>query len=253
MKRATKKPAVLIFILLFLVVVGYVVHRTNKEPHMPPPLIYLIPEDYFGPVFVFFGQKDGVELQSDPLGQAVTVPENGVVKIKKDVRDVLGKSSESYRAAYMISLSESGKRKIFKIFVGTRRDEEGKFWEGFFDENSTLHKYSILPEHVGNFSYLPPELHSEPMIFNHDGCRHQGFTPYIDEVMTRKMTDQEAGTPACGKFLVMSPNEYLKMPDWMWRDVQRPYSSIQEFVDEANSRVIKKKEHYALSGKSSSW
>ena len=41
--------------LLLLAASAYGAHHIYKEYTMPPPLVYLIPEDYFGPVFVFFG------------------------------------------------------------------------------------------------------------------------------------------------------------------------------------------------------
>lgn len=57
---------------------------------MPPPFAYLIPADYFGPVVTLFGQPGGVEMQPDPLGQAVEVPETGVVKVRARRQDVMG-------------------------------------------------------------------------------------------------------------------------------------------------------------------
>lgn len=53
---------------LILIIFSIIFFIKNKNSTMPPPLVYLIPEEYFGPVFVFFGQKDGVDMSPDPLG-----------------------------------------------------------------------------------------------------------------------------------------------------------------------------------------
>ena len=107
--------------VLLIVAASYGGYRIYKEITMPPPLVYLIPEEYFGPVFVFFGQPDGVDVQPDPLGQSVLVPENGVVKLKAAVDDVMGTSSETHRATYMVAVSKTGQRKVLKMFAGPRK------------------------------------------------------------------------------------------------------------------------------------
>ena len=77
---------------------------------------------------------------------------------------------------------------------------------------------------------------NERMVFNHDGCAHQQFAP----------TDSGVKPPASAKFLIATSNELVALPDFMWEDAQRYYGSLQEFVDEANERVKKKKEYYHL-------
>jgi hypothetical protein len=55
----------------------------------------------------------------------------------------------------------------------------------------------------------------------------------------------EAGVPSCGKFLIASPKELLEIPDWLWDEPSRQlYSSIPEFVTEANERLVKRRQLY---------
>jgi hypothetical protein len=129
--------------LLLLVAMGCGLVKLYKEITMPPPLVYLIPESYLGPVFAFFDQKDGVDVQPDPLGNSVWVPENGVVKIKQKVGEVVGESREGYRATYVISVTKDGNRKILKFNGNTQRDENGEWVNFYFDENSKLHKFPV--------------------------------------------------------------------------------------------------------------
>ena len=44
--------------LILVVAVAYGGHYIYQKYTVSPSLVYLIPEDYFGPVFVFFGQPD---------------------------------------------------------------------------------------------------------------------------------------------------------------------------------------------------
>lgn len=223
--------------LLLLAACSYGLVQLYKEFTMPPPLVYLIPEDYFGPVFVFFGQEDGVDVQPDPLGNSVWVPENGVVKVKQKTSEVLGNSREGYRATYTISISKHGERKVMKVHGSAERDENGIWKTYYFDENTRLHEFPAGSE-IGKprFYYFTEAEKNERMVFNHDGCAHQFSSD----------NESNGKSPACGKFLVVSPNEYLNLPIFMWRELQHPYSSIQQFVNEANERIKKKKEYYHL-------
>ncbi|HEY4317384.1 MAG TPA: hypothetical protein VGN04_07265 [Herbaspirillum sp.] len=226
-------------LLLLIPILAYGGNRLYQEAKMPPPLVFLIPDHYVGPVYFFFGQADGIDVQPDPLGQAVWVPENGVIKIKAQVDSVMGTSSKGHRATYMIAVSDDGKRSILKMFINPEKRSDGWWW-GYFDEHTQLHEFK-MPDSWGKFSYVPSSLMNERMIFNHTGCREQGFAPGVRDLIAGDKTADEIGAPACGKFLVASPDEYLKFPSWMWEDIQGPYHSIQEFVDEANLRVKKKK------------
>lgn len=226
-------------VLLLLACSIYGLNHIYKEITMPPPLVYLIPEDYFGPVFVFFGQKDGVDLQPDPLGMAVTVPENGVVKIKASVDDVLPEPSEGHRNLYWVAVAKTGTRRILKVSAKAIQDFEGRWFNIYYDEQGLPHKhqaeFQIGERHP--FYYFSEKERDENMIFGHGGCKHQNFTAK-DEI-----NDE---SPSCGKFLVISPNVYLTMPRWLWENTGRQYTSIGEFIEEANRRLLQKKEFYKL-------
>jgi hypothetical protein len=225
--------------------VSYGAYRLHKEmTTMPPPLVFLIPADYSGPVFFFFNQPDGVDVQPDPLGQAVNVPENGVVKIKARANDVVPKGDEKFRPVYMIFVDKNGKRTIPRFNINPWYDENSKWFDGYLDEKSQLNSFPILDGKDG-FYYFNDQQRSEKMVFNHDTCDHQNFTNVSMLAPDNSWARNHPG-PACGKFLITTPNEIFKLPDWMWEDSQRSYNSIQSFVDEANERVQKKKEYYKL-------
>ena len=220
---------------------------------MPPSLVYLIPEDYFGPIFIFFNQPDGVDLQSDPLGRAVWVPENGVIKARFSTKDIpFGTASPTYRPEYFVSVSKTGQRRILTVNSGDFRDEDGSLTTAYLNGQNQIHQYKYSDDLKSNqsepFYYFSEAQRNERMIFNRDGCSHQGFSPNASKALgrTKEMSNEEAGIPACNKFLIASPNEFLNLPSWMWENVGRRYRSIQEFVDEANERVKKKKEYYKL-------
>ena len=203
---------------------------------MPPPLVFLIPDTYFGPVFFFFGQPDGVDLQRDPLGNAVRVPENGVVKLKARAKDVVTKSTKDYRSVYMISVAKDGTRKVMILHGDTYRDDNGELMNFYHDENSRLHDKFPSSEAKGAFYYFTEAQKNEYMVFNHDSCAHQ----FGDD------NDPPEKVIACGKFLVVSPNQFLSLPKFMWDKLQHHYSSIQQFVDQANETLIQKRAYYKL-------
>lgn len=214
-------------------------HIFKKEKTMPPPLVFLIPADYFGPVFFFFGQPDGVDVQPDPLGQSVMIPSNGVVKIKANVEAVMGQSREGYRATWMVSISPSSARKVINIYVGGDRNEDGIFYESYFDDKTQLHKYpAAIPAGKPPFYFLTEQAKNEPMVFAHGGCSHQDFYP---------VGDVKAKAPACGKFLLLSPNQYIKKPDFLWEEFAHRFSSIDALVKQANEALAEKKAFYKLS------
>ena len=205
---------------------------------MPPPLVFLIPADYFGPVFFFFGQPDGVDVQPDPLGQAVTIPANGILKIKAQVDDVMGKSREGYRATYMVQVVRDGKRKVLKTHGDSRKDEKGEWFTFYFDENWKSHQFPTAgASGKPRFYYFNKQELDETMVFQHGGCAHQEFYP---------TGDTKSKAPACGKFLLTSPNQYLKLPDFMWEEFSRSFSSIEDLIKQANEALIEKKAFYKL-------
>lgn len=206
----------------------------NKGSTMPPPLVYLIPEEYFGPVFVFFGQEDGVDMQDDPLGQAVLVPENGIVKIKKEINLVLPKNKTEYQNVYWISISKSGARKKFIFHENSMIDKDGNWYEIYYDENGMPHKNFTKKE---LFYYFSEKQKNEKIIIGHGGCGRDNFIPEDDPI---------AKSPKCGMFLVIAPNSYRNLPKWMWEDAHHSYSSIEQLVEESNERLQKKKLFYNI-------
>ena len=200
---------------------------------MPSPLVYLVPDTYVGPVFVFFGQKDGIELQTDPLGKSVTVPDNGIIKIKQPMASAVGESNSGRQNIYFIRVSKNGDRKVIKIVSNTQRDNDGELFEVYYDEQGKGHKF-LIDKSSKPFYYFSEHEKNEKMIFAHEGCQNQLFIPDNSPNME---------PPDCGKFLVMSPNQFLSKPDWVWEDLQHPYSSIDQLIQEAN-RVKKMKEKF---------
>ena len=203
---------------------------------MPSPLVYLIPEKFIGPVFVFFGQTDGIETQTDQLGNAVWVPENGVIKLKGNVDSLISKPNGRTPNIYWVQVAKDGSRKIMKIHGNTYKDENGNWADYYYDEAGKPHHFIQTKENP-EFYYFSEKEKNETMIFGHESCRHQEFT---------SNNEPSAKPPTCGKFLVISPKEYLRMPRWLWQDTRRSYSSIQEFTEEANERLKIKRHYYKL-------
>lgn len=224
----------IIFIIASLFIMFFGVNKLYEKPTRRPPLVYLVPADYFGPVFVFFGQKDGVDLLPDPLGLAVLIPENGVVKIKNEIGLILDKKRPDYQNMYWISLSENGTRKKMIINENTMQDSDGSTYEVYYDEDGKPHKH---PSGSGKFEYFSEKQKSETMIFGNGGCGRDNFIPE---------NDSTSKSPVCGRFLVISPNAYLGLPKWMWEDAHHSYASIQQLVEEFNDRLKEKKSFYKL-------
>ena len=220
---------------LLLAALAYGAHYIYEERTMPPPLVYLIPEDYFGPVFVFFGQADGVDLIPDPLGHAVKVPENGLVKLRATVSEAIpSNEGATKQVLFWVRVAKDGGRRNFMVAGPIKKNEAGEFVRFFADENS---KTLIFPMKEGqsDFSFFSNEKKNERMIFDEDGCKYQRFIPEQDSDSKRL---------ACGKFLVLSPNEIMKMPYWIWDRLDGEYTSIQELENDLNEVVLKKKEYY---------
>lgn len=99
-----KKIIILIACLLVGLVVITKLINFGKDA-MKPPVVFLIPEDFIGPVFVIFDQEDGQELKLDPLGVSLTVPENGLIKVKPSKNEVLTKGMNyDKRNVYWITM-----------------------------------------------------------------------------------------------------------------------------------------------------
>lgn len=206
---------------------GWTAYQTYKERTMPPTFVYLIPEDYRGPVFIFFDRPDGVEMQPDPLGHSVTVPPNGIVKVKALIDDVMNPGSEGHPSTNFISLSKDGVRKKMKVFVGSYRDTEKDGWYSvYIFENDTLQKFSYSDDETGKYKYFSAAVKNERMIFGRNVC---------DD----KFNDLEGKSegPYCGRFFVASPNEQAMLPETVWDKFHGRRNTMQEAIDEADQRL----------------
>lgn len=214
---------------------------------MPPPLVYLIPENYFGPIFVFFDQKDGKELMADPLGQAVAVPENGLIKLRAKAEDVMGKNSDTHRAEYWVAVGKDGARRVLGVFgTQTWKDENGQWWLPYMDEKMQLSRFYYDPEKNVGADFIPDALKNRPAVFARQACGHQAFSPRAAEFRSGKISGKEAGVPACGKFLIATPAQRYAFPDWMWDDLRFTYTSIEQLEADLNKVLERKRAHYGL-------
>ena len=203
---------------------------------MPTPFVYLIPEDYFGPVVTLFGQPDGVEMKRDPLGHSVEVPPTGVIKVRPAREDVMGISKEGAQATYFISTGTDGSRRSMKILTDAYR-ENGAWWQGIIDERMELHRYEIGDEATGNFDHIPIHLQAEKMILARRGCRFRFI--HADPI------SKQAG---CDEFLVISPNEELKVGEWIWGGFGDYFDSTESFIRQVDDIQKKKIEYVNNSG-----
>lgn len=202
---------------------------------MPPPFVYLVPDDYFGPVVTFFGQPDGVEMKPDPLGHAVDVPESGVVRVRAERQEVMGISKEDYRATYFVSAAPDGSRRIMKVLTDVYRDS-GIWWQGVIDENANMTRYDIGEATKGNFEHLPEHLRDERMISARQGCRFR----FVN-------ADEESQRAGCDEFLVISPNEDSETGDWIWGDFGSYFGSLDEFAEHIQNIQDKKRAYIEAS------
>ncbi|TCM69248.1 hypothetical protein EC844_103195 [Acinetobacter calcoaceticus] len=105
---------------------------------MKPAVVFLMPEDFIGPVFVVFSQEDGQDLKPDPLGVSLSVPENGLLKVKASQKDVLTKGMNyQKRNVYWISLNKDGQRSNLPYQGGGGRDYEKKInWVWYINSDN---------------------------------------------------------------------------------------------------------------------
>lgn len=232
--KMQKRLKLIIILALALTTAAFGAREFNRSSSMKKPLVYLVPEQYIGPTFVFFGQKDGVDVFPDPLGNAVNVPRNGVIKLRGSVDDLITEQAGKSRNVFWVSVAKNGTRKVMIVNNNTERSDNGESIDSYLDEDGKLHEYRA--DGKGDpFFYFSSKNKNERMIFAHGGCKHQKFGP--DKA-------QETELPDCAKFLVVAPSEFFKMPHWLWDDTTREYKSIQDLESEANERAIKIEHFY---------
>ena len=134
----TKKNPIIFIICLLIGVIAITKLITFGKDDMKPPVVFLIPEQFIGPVFVVFDQVDGQELKLDPLGVSLTVPENGLIKVKASKNEVLTKGiNYDKRNVYWISLNKDGQRMNMPYFFGGGRDYNREVsWSWYIDINN---------------------------------------------------------------------------------------------------------------------
>lgn len=187
---------------------------------MPPAFVYLIPEDFVGPVFTLFGQPDGVEMKPDPLGHAVAVPADGIIKIRAPRLEVMGVTVEGYRATWFIAVSASGERRDIPTLTNVYRDD-GIFWQGIIDEKTDMQKYAIGERTTGTFDHLPKKFLKRRMIASRRNCKFR-----FDNA------DGNDKNTHCDQFEVMSPEEIIRVNHLM--DSTGTYvQSVADFLERA--------------------
>jgi hypothetical protein len=230
-------PRYAVILILITITLGLLgASQFDRRSPMKRPLVYLVPEKYAGPVFVFFGQKDGVETFADTLGNAVNVPRNGIIKLKGSVDDLIHDLGENSRNVYWVQVSHAHGRKLMIFNHNSELSDDGETYDSYVDEFSKVHVYRHRPDEKSDpFFYFSEQKKRERMIFGHGGCKHQRFAP---------ADAADSALPDCGKFLVIAPAEYFQMRHWLWGETTGEYTSIQELETEANERAAKIEQFY---------
>lgn len=142
-----KKIIILIACLLVGLVVITKLINFGKDA-MKPPVVFLIPEDFIGPVFVIFDQEDGQELKLDPLGVSLTVPENGLIKVKPSKNEVLTKGMNyDKRNVYWITITKDGQRINMPYQGGGARDYDKEVdWTWYINKDNQAKQMVFDPK-----------------------------------------------------------------------------------------------------------
>lgn len=219
------------------------------------PMIYVIPESYVGPVVALFDQPDGIEPAHTKDGLEVRVPENGMAKIRSN--PTLGYSSAFPRSTVVFELEKrDGSREILSEAINPWQDydqNDNPHWKvGIRDVQGNLRVIPVADkEEAFVFDDFPEADKKRPMIFWHESCQDRVFRPDWKAVTSGQKTAEELHVPPCGEFVVGTVDHVRQWPEWMFLrgkgkqeklGVSNPvYSSIQQLVDEANARVVRKK------------
>lgn len=142
-----KKLIILIICLLVgLIVVAKLINFGRD--FMKPPIVFLIPENFIGPVFVVFDQDDGQDLKTDPLGVSLTVPESGLIKVKASKSEVLT-SGMNYdkRNVYWVTITKEGQRINMPYLGGGGHDyDKDVNWSWYIDTNNQAKQIIFDPK-----------------------------------------------------------------------------------------------------------
>ncbi|MFL9948983.1 hypothetical protein PQR68_23620 [Paraburkholderia agricolaris] len=249
-KRDIKRRYLILLALVLLAAIGFGLDRSRRMP-----LIYVIPESYVGPVAALFDQPDGIEPVHTKDGLEVRVPENGIIKIKGNPK--LGNSRTFPKSTVVFELEKrDGSRDVLSEAINPWQDydqNDNPHWKvGIRDVQGNLRTIAVSDKKEGFvFDDFPEVDRSRTMIFWHESCQDRVFGPESEAYLAGEKTAEELHVPPCGEFVVGSFNHIRQWPEWMFlrgkgkqekMHVRNPtYSSIQELVDEANARAVKKK------------
>ncbi len=136
-RRSRVSATLVASVIVYLAMAFFSERDLQASPSIKKPLVYLVPEGFLGPVFVFFGQKDGVDTIPDAMGNAVTIPKNGIVKLRGTVDNLLSKD-RSIRNLYWISVSPNGQRKVMFVVNAVKKDSDGVWSYSYYDRTGKL-------------------------------------------------------------------------------------------------------------------
>lgn len=142
-----KKRIIFIACLLAGLVIAIKLIHFGKDA-MKPPVVFLIPENFIGPVFVVFDQKNGQDLKADPLGVSLTVPENGLIKVKASKSETLTKGiNYTKRNVYWITLTKDGQRLNMPYQGGGGYDYDQRVsWSWYIDTHNQAKQMVFDPK-----------------------------------------------------------------------------------------------------------
>jgi hypothetical protein len=148
-KLNLNKKKLIILVICLLIGLAIVIKLINYgKDAMKPPVVFLIPEQFIGPVFVVFDQEDGQELKTDPLGVSLTVPENGLIKVKASKNEVLTRGMNyDKRNVYWVTITKDGQRINMPYSGGGGHDYEKRVnWSWYIDTNNQAKQMIFDPK-----------------------------------------------------------------------------------------------------------
>ncbi|QYF92736.1 hypothetical protein KY495_18680 [Massilia sp. PAMC28688] len=215
-------------ILVFLLCAAALHYFLGSQDPVKRSLVYLVPADFTGPVFVFFDQKDGAATETDPLGDAVRVPPNGILRLKGSVDELIGDPDQISGNVKWISVNTAGERSNIPFHHNTYENSSGQRVNAYQGKDGQLYEHPV-PSSGDPFYYLSQEQKIQQMIFAHDSCKHQYFVP----------DNSGKKPPDCAKFMVASPSVFSKIPNSVWDELGGTYSSIAELESSAVIQIAK--------------
>ncbi len=247
--RRIGKPIPILLAIVLAIAIGFGVDRIRRMP-----LIYVIPEDYAGPVVALFDQPDGVAPLRTKDGLEVRVPENGILRIKGN--PALGHSAAFPNSTVVFELARrDGRREVLSEAINPWQDydeHDNPHWKIAIRSAQGGLRVFALSDRKDGFSFddLPAADTNRPMVFWHESCEDRVFGPDSNAYFAGEKTAEELHVPPCGEFVVGIFSQMRRWPEWMYLrgkgkqtklGINNPsYDSIRELIDEANARVARK-------------